>query len=98
MKYMLPVLILLTGLFACGNEPNNAGTPANAAGETAAETKPAPVVRKNIVFFGNSLTAAYQLSPEQGFTALIQNKIDSLGLPYTCVNAGLSGETSAGYA
>lgn len=95
MKYMLPVLILLTGLFACGNEPNNAGTPANAAGETAAETKPAPVVRKNIVFFGNSLTAAYQLSPEQGFTALIQNKIDSLGLPYTCVNAGLSGETTA---
>lgn len=52
--------------------------------------------RKTIVFFGNSLTAAYQLSPEQGFPALIQQKIDSLGLPYQCVNAGLSGETTAG--
>jgi acyl-CoA thioesterase-1 len=51
--------------------------------------------KKNIVFFGNSLTAAYQLSPEQGFTAIIQRRIDSLGLPYTCVNAGLSGETTA---
>lgn len=51
--------------------------------------------KKNIVFFGNSLTAAYQLSPEQGFTAILQRRIDSLRLPYTCVNAGLSGETTA---
>ena len=62
---------------------------------TAAPTPAPPPVKKAIVFFGNSLTAAYQLSPEQGFTALIQKKIDSLGLPYTCVNAGLSGETTA---
>jgi acyl-CoA thioesterase-1 len=32
----------------------------------------------------------------QAFPALIQEKIDSLGLPYNVVNAGLSGETSAG--
>jgi acyl-CoA thioesterase-1 len=51
--------------------------------------------RKNIVFFGNSLTAAYQLAPEQGFTHLLQLKLDSLALPYACVNAGLSGETTA---
>jgi acyl-CoA thioesterase-1 len=95
MKYLFPVLMLAFGLFACQSEtkaPNNeAGAPP--AGQAAA--KPAPAVRKNIVFFGNSLTAAYQLSPEQGFTHLIQMKIDSLGLPYTCVNAGLSGETTA---
>lgn len=53
------------------------------------------VQRKTIVFFGNSLTAAYQLSPEQGFTHLLQRKIDSLGMAYNCVNAGLSGETTA---
>lgn len=55
----------------------------------------APTTHKNIVFFGNSLTAAYQLSPEQGFVAIIQRRIDSLHLPYRCVNAGLSGETTA---
>lgn len=50
-----------------------------------------------IVFFGNSLTAGYGLdSQDQAFPSLIQSKIDSLGLPYRCVNAGLSGETSAG--
>ncbi|MBL7779818.1 MAG: arylesterase [Saprospiraceae bacterium] len=71
------------------------------APESSADTKSAsPIVtpttaRRNIVFFGNSLTAAYNLSREQGFTHLIQQKIDALGLPYVCVNAGLSGETTA---
>ncbi|MCS6968409.1 MAG: arylesterase [Cytophagales bacterium] len=52
--------------------------------------------RKVILFFGNSLTAGFGVEPEEAFPALIQQKIDSLGLPYRCVNAGLSGETSAG--
>jgi acyl-CoA thioesterase-1 len=57
----------------------------------------APVSKKiTIVFFGNSLTAGYGLSPSQAFPALIQKKIDSLGLPYQVVNAGVSGETSSG--
>ena len=56
-----------------------------------------PVVKKKtIVFFGNSLTAGYGLSPAQAFPALIQRRIDSLKLPYTVVNAGVSGETSSG--
>ncbi|GAB3201237.1 acyl-CoA thioesterase-1 [Pontibacter aydingkolensis] len=51
---------------------------------------------RNILFFGNSLTAGYGLEPDQAFPALIQHKIDSLYLPYKVVNAGVSGETSAG--
>ncbi|KGE13040.1 arylesterase [Sphingobacterium deserti] len=52
---------------------------------------------KTILFFGNSLTAGYGLdNPEDAFPALIQTKIDALNLPYKVVNAGLSGETSAG--
>ena len=49
-----------------------------------------------ILFFGNSLTAGLGLEPEEAFPALIQNRIDSLGLDYEVVNAGLSGETTAG--
>jgi len=72
--------------------------------ETGADSQPAPgsdsnsVAPKNktIVFFGNSLTAGYGLSPSQAFPALIQKKIDSLGLAYTVINAGVSGETSSG--
>ncbi len=52
--------------------------------------------KKSIIFFGNSLTAAYGLDPSQGFVGLIRKKIDSLGLHYKVVNAGLSGETTAG--
>lgn len=52
--------------------------------------------RKTIVFFGNSLTAGYGLEPSEAFPAIIQQRIDSLGLPYRVVNAGISGETSAG--
>ncbi|QNF35760.1 arylesterase [Adhaeribacter swui] len=51
---------------------------------------------KSILFFGNSLTAGYGLQPSEAFPALIQKKIDSLNLPYKVINAGLSGETSAG--
>lgn len=51
---------------------------------------------KTILFFGNSLTAGYGVEPAEAFPALIQNKIDSLKLPYKVVNAGVSGETSAG--
>lgn len=90
MKYFFGILFLWF-LIACQSEQKS---PANMADKPASPPAPA-ASRKNIVFFGNSLTAAYQLSPEQGFPALIQRKIDSLGLPYTCINAGLSGETTA---
>jgi acyl-CoA thioesterase-1 len=52
--------------------------------------------KKTIIFFGNSLTAGYGLSPSQAFPAIIQKKIDSLDLPYQVINAGVSGETSSG--
>ena len=51
---------------------------------------------KVILFFGNSLTAGYGLAEEESFPSLIQGKIDEQGLAYKVVNAGLSGETSAG--
>lgn len=87
----LALLALSLSLFACQSE-----TPKTAPNTNPESSAPVPVAsKKNIVFFGNSLTAAYQLSPEQGFTAILQRRIDSLGLAYTCVNAGLSGETTA---
>jgi acyl-CoA thioesterase-1 len=53
---------------------------------------------RTIVFFGDSLTAGLGLpDPDnQSYPALIQAKIDAARLPWHVVNAGLSGETSAG--
>ena len=49
-----------------------------------------------VVFLGNSLSAGYGLDPSLAFPALVQRKVDSLGWPVTVVNAGISGETTAG--
>ncbi|WP_273566342.1 arylesterase [Maribacter halichondriae] len=51
---------------------------------------------KTILFFGNSLTAGYGLDTEESFPALIQDRLDSLGMNYTAINSGLSGETTSG--
>ncbi len=52
--------------------------------------------KKSILFFGDSISAGYGIQPQQAFPAVIQDKIDSLGLNYEVINGGLSGETSAG--
>ena len=52
--------------------------------------------RPVVLFVGTSLTAGYGLPEDEAFPALIQRRIDSLGLEFRVVNAGVSGETSAG--
>lgn len=51
---------------------------------------------EKILFFGDSITAGYGIEKNKAFPALIQQKIDSLDWNFKAVNAGLSGETSAG--
>lgn len=52
--------------------------------------------QNSILFFGDSITAGYGLEEEQAYPAFIQEKIDSLEMDYSVINAGLSGETTAG--
>ncbi len=93
--FYLAAFLGLWNLSCSPDKRTQTATTAGKAPQQAATDTAATARHKTIVFFGNSLTAAYQLSPEQGFVALIQQKIDSLGWPYLCVNAGLSGETTA---
>ncbi|HEX5521415.1 MAG TPA: arylesterase [Longimicrobiaceae bacterium] len=101
-------LLLALALAACGGEaaersaseraePGASATPAaerrSAAPTPSTEPAEAP---RTVLFLGTSLTAGYGVAPEQAYPALIQAKIDSAGLPYRVVNAGVSGETSAG--
>jgi acyl-CoA thioesterase-1 len=55
-------------------------------------TAPLPAV----LFLGTSLTAGYGLDPSQSYPSLIGARIQAEGLAYRVVNAGVSGETSAG--
>jgi len=52
--------------------------------------------QKTILFFGNSLTAGMGVQPQQAFPALIDEKLSQAGYNYKVINAGLSGETTAG--
>ena len=82
--------LAIAALAACKDSPRTASSsvpPAPAASETA---------RARVVFLGTSLTAGLGLDASQAYPALIQQKIDSAGLRFEAVNAGVSGETSAG--
>ena len=52
--------------------------------------------RPRVVFLGDSLTAGYGLAKEESVPSLIQTRLRSEGYPYDVVNAGVSGDTSAG--
>ncbi len=81
-------------LVSCGDKNTSSGKQQPAAtGRATAQVSN----KKTILFFGDSLTAGYGLDdPSQAFPGVIQHMIDSLKLPYSVVNAGVSGETTAG--
>jgi acyl-CoA thioesterase I len=86
---------LVLGLLGCQSGPNTPNEKANPAAAKQPEVREKQAM-KTILFFGNSLTAGYGVDPSEAFPALIQQKIDSLHLPFKVVNAGNSGETSSG--
>ncbi len=76
--------------------PGVAPTSTAASGASAHDPLPSGDDRPVVLFVGTSLTAGHGLDPDQAFPALIQRKIDAAGPRYRVVNAGVSGETSAG--
>jgi acyl-CoA thioesterase I len=57
---------------------------------------PTVAARHTVLFIGTSLTAGLGLNPDSAYPQLIQEKIDAAHLPFEVVNAGVSGETTAG--
>jgi acyl-CoA thioesterase-1 len=101
--------LALTALIACGGDDTRQGEPAaklpgpeaTATGTAAADgavtpALPAPSTQRNILFLGTSLTAGLGVGADAAFPAVIQSRIDSAQLPFHVLNAGISGETSAG--
>jgi acyl-CoA thioesterase-1 len=84
------LLLVIATSSACRREQTRAAAP---------ESRPkveAIAQRPTIVFLGTSLTAGFGLEPEEAYPALIQQRLDEAGLAWRVVNAGVSGETSAG--
>ena len=87
-------LLLITGI-SCRENTTKEATATEETEKTTNSLQAKTSKDKLIMFFGNSLTAGMGLDTEEAFPALIQNKLDSLELPYQVINAGLSGETTA---
>lgn len=84
-------------MIGCAEPQRNARAGAEVDSATAAAPAAAPAEERPVLLFvGTSLTAGLGLPPEQSYPAQIQEKVDSAGLPFRVVNAGVSGETSAG--
>jgi|AFSR01.1.fsa_nt_gi acyl-CoA thioesterase-1 len=83
--------LLTGGCNRTGTEPSEAlPVLAPAPAEIASSARP------RIVVLGDSLTAGFGLPREASYPAVLQNKLDAAGLNYHVINAGISGDTSAG--
>lgn len=93
MRAALPTFLALGLLAAC--ERQAAPLPDAAVPSPPAGSAPAPQSR-TLVFLGDSLTAGYGVALEEAFPALIEARLTSAGRPWRVVNAGVSGDTTAG--
>ena len=98
-RSILAGLVALACLGAAGCR-GDSKEPSAASREVAAATVPAdpdaPPARPRIVAFGDSLTIGLGLLEQEAYPALLQNKINEAGYQFEVVNAGVSGDTSAG--
>jgi acyl-CoA thioesterase I len=89
----------LVGFPGCGSreaDPPAKSEPAPSASAAPAVTPAAADTRPRIVALGDSLTAGLGLSPQEAYPALLQQRLNDSGLKLQVVNAGVSGDTSAG--
>lgn len=92
-------LLILIGcllLSSCKEEPSSQTQSVHPTNQKSITEEKIENDKKVILFYGNSLTAGYGLDDNESFPSLIEDKIDSIGLNYKVVNAGLSGETTSG--
>ena len=85
------VLVAMLVLTACRGETPKGGPPVS----PPAPSKPTKSLPK-IVAFGDSLTAGYGLDQSASYPSLLQEKLKAAGYAYEVINAGVSGETTAG--
>ena len=107
----LALFFVIPGLAACGGaaeaprdaaaapvEPVEKTAPAPTPVAARSAASPAPVAEQGplVIFLGDSLTAGLGLPEEQAYPALLDRRLDAKGAPVRVLNAGVSGDTTAG--
>lgn len=97
---LLSVLALMPACQSDSASPSDTPSPAAPPDSRSADAPPARTdtaeSRPAIVVLGNSIAAGYGLQPEDSFPSILQERVNEAGFDYEVVNAGLSGDTSAG--
>jgi len=96
----LALTLVIPGLAGCDRGTaeearvprSQAAAPAPAAPAPAAHREEGPLV----VFLGDSLTAGLGLDAGQAYPAVLDRRLDAHGTPARVLNAGVSGDTTAG--
>lgn len=90
-------IILALSLAACSSEVPAEGPASTGSDTNVAEAPPVPVMgpEMDIVAFGNSLFAGYNVDKEDSYPSKLQNALRARGVNARVSNAGISGDTSA---
>ena len=90
------IFSIVIALAAAACSPAEAPPATERVPEPVAATENRTTDRPKIVILGDSLTAGYGLEKPQSFPSLLQQRLDASGVKYEVVNAGVSGDTTAG--
>jgi acyl-CoA thioesterase-1 len=97
---LIPLLASLAGLAACRPEPEERPAPAPVASAAVPAAAPALESHKDsgplVIFLGDSLTAGLGLNEDQAYPARVGERLATRGTPIRVINAGVSGDTTAG--
>lgn len=95
----LLLALTLTTSLACSSGASQAAPPAPSPTSAAATSSAAaPVAARTVLVMGDSLSAAYGLSPSQGWVSLVAERVAQEKPGWRVVNASVSGETTSGGA
>ena len=104
----IALLLLVTGACESQNKSNTTevaaenSSPSNSTDSSTPTVEESPSAtsendnKRNVLVFGDSITAGFGLEETEAFPALLQEKVDALSWDFNVINGGLSGDTSAG--
>lgn len=97
----LALTLVIPGLAGCDRgTAEEARVPRAQPAAAPAAAAPAPAARADegplVIFLGDSLTAGLGLPEDQAYPAVLDRRLDAEGTPVRVLNAGVSGDTTAG--
>jgi len=94
---VLVALWIASATAGCGSDAKPAGESEATAHVAASASTPKPAITgPKVAFLGDSISAGLHLAEDDAFPAVLQQKLAARGEPFQLINAGVSGDTTAG--